>query len=59
MYDANGNVVVDLNKNVQSLNGGAAGSSGISYNFLDKLEQINIVGKGLIQIVYDADSNKL
>jgi len=59
VYDANGNVVVDLNKNVQSLNGGAAGSSGISYNFLDKPEQINIVGKGLIQIVYDADGNKL
>jgi len=59
VYDANGNVVVDLNKNVQSLNGGAGGSSGISYNFLDKPEQINIVGKGLIQIVYDADGNKL
>ena len=56
VYDANGNLVVDLNKNVQSLNGG---TNGISYNFLDKPEQINIAGKGLIKIVYDADGNKL
>ena len=59
VYDANGNVVVDLNKNVQSLNGGATGTNGISYNFLDKPEQIKIVGKGTIQIVYDADGTKL
>ena len=59
MYDANGNVVVDLNKNVQSLNNGAAGTNGISYNYLDKPDQINLVGKGVIKIVYDADGNKL
>jgi len=51
--------VVDLNKNVQSLNGGSAGTPGIRYNFLDKPEQINIVGKGVIKIVYSADGEKL
>jgi RHS repeat-associated protein len=59
VYDANGNVVVDLNKNVQSLNNGAAGTSGISYNFLDKPEQIRIPGKGTIQIVYSGDGTRL
>ena len=59
VYDANGNVVIDLNKNVQSLNNGAAGTNGISYNFMDKPELIRLVGKGTIQIIYDADGNKL
>ncbi len=59
VYDNNGNVVVDLNKNAQSLNNGAAGTNGISYNFLDKPDQVRLVGKGLIHIVYDADGNKL
>ena len=31
----------------------------ITYNFLDKPELINITGKGTIQIIYDADGNKL
>lgn len=56
VYDANGNVVVDLNKNIQNLNGG---TNGISYNFLDKPELIKIVGKGTIQIVYNAQGQKL
>lgn len=59
VYDANGNVVVDLNKNAQSLNNGPAGSNGISYNFLDKPEQIRIVGKGTIRIVYNADGERV
>jgi RHS repeat-associated protein len=59
VYDANGNVVVDLNKNAQSLNGGAAGTNGIHYNYLDKPDQIRIVGKGTIEIVYSADGEKL
>jgi RHS repeat-associated protein len=59
VYDANGNVVVDLNKNAQSLNNGAAGTPGIHYNFLDKPDQIRIVGKGTIEIVYNADGQKL
>ncbi|MFC4231512.1 DUF6443 domain-containing protein [Parasediminibacterium paludis] len=56
VYDANGNLVIDLNKNVQTLNGG---TYGITYNFLDKPEQIRIVGKGTIKIVYSADGEKL
>ena len=59
VYDADGNVVVDLNKNAQSLNNGAAGTNGIHYNFLDKPDQIRIVGKGTIDIVYTADGEKL
>ncbi len=59
VYDANGNVVVDLNKNAQSLNNGAAGTPGIHYNFLDKPDQIRIAGKGTIEIVYSADGEKL
>jgi len=59
VYDNNGNLVIDLNKNIQSLNGGAAGTNGISYNFLDKPEQIRVVGKGTIKIVYSADGEKL
>ncbi len=59
VYDNNGNLVIDLNKNVQSLNNGAAGTNGISYNYLDKPEQIRVVGKGTIKIVYDADGMKL
>jgi len=59
VFDANGNLVVDLNKNVQSLNNGVAGTPGISYNFLDKPDQVRIVGKGTIKIVYSADGEKL
>jgi len=59
VYDNNGNVVVDLNKNAQSLNNGAPGSPGIHYNYLDKPDQIRIVGKGTVLIAYDADGTKL
>jgi len=59
VFDNNGNIVVDLNKNVQSLNNGASGTSGIHYNYMDKPDQIRVVGKGTILIVYDADGNKL
>jgi uncharacterized protein (TIGR02594 family) len=59
VYDNNGNVVVDLNKNIQSLNNGAAGTAGIHYNFLDKPDQVRIPGKGTILIVYDAEGDKL
>jgi len=58
VYDANGNLVVDLNKNLQSLPG-ASSNYGVSYNFLDKPEMLHLVGKGTIQIVYDADGKKL
>jgi RHS repeat-associated protein len=59
VYDANGNVVVDLNKNIQSLNGGGAGSNGAHFNYLDKPDQIRLVGQGTVEIVYDADGQKL
>lgn len=59
VFDANGNMVVDLNKNVQSLNNGGAGTNGIHYNFLDKPDQVRLVGQGTIDIVYSADGEKL
>ena len=62
VYDDNGNLIIDLNKNVTGVTGGVStllGTSGITYNFLDKPEFIRIAGKGTIQIVYDADGNKL
>lgn len=58
VYDANGNVVIDLNKNAKDLNN-VAGANGIKYNFLDKPEQIRIAGKGTITIVYSAAGEKL
>jgi RHS repeat-associated protein len=57
VYDANGNIVIDLNKNVIPPSGG--GGAGIKYNFLDKPEEIRIAGKGTIKIVYSADGEKL
>jgi len=62
IYDDNGNLVIDLNKNAINAPGGLSttlGTSGIIYNFLDKPEVIRIPGKGTINIVYDADGNKL
>ena len=56
VFDDNGNLIVDLNKGATGLNGE---TNGISYNYLDKPEHIQITGKGTIQIVYDADGNKL
>lgn len=58
VYDDNGNLVIDLNKNAKDI-GGVTGANGISNNFLDKPEEIRISGKGTIKIVYDADGNKI
>ena len=58
VYDDNGNLVIDLNKNITSI-GGNDGINGIHYNYLDKPEVIHIPGKGTINIVYDAEGNKL
>ncbi|HSU28159.1 MAG TPA: DUF6443 domain-containing protein [Chitinophagaceae bacterium] len=58
VYDADGNLVIDLNKNAKDL-GNVTGANGIKYNFLDKPEQIRIAGKGTIQIVYSASGEKL
>jgi len=62
VYDDNGNLIIDLNKNATGVTGGVTtplGTSGIRYNFLDKPEEIKITGKGTISMVYDADGNKL
>ena len=59
VFDNNGNIVVDLNKNVQSLNNGTGGTPGVHYNFMDKPDQIRIAGKGTVLIVYDAQGQKL
>ena len=58
VYDDNGNLVIDLNKNAKDL-GNVVGANGIKYNVLSKPEQIRIAGKGTIQIVYGADGRKL
>lgn len=58
VYDANGNLVIDLNKNAKDLPN-IAGAHGIRYNHLDKPEEIRIVGKGTIRIVYSASGAKL
>jgi hypothetical protein len=55
VYDDNGNLVIDLNKEIKS----PTNAAGIKYNFLDKPEEITIQGKGVIKIVYDANGNKL
>jgi RHS repeat-associated protein len=57
VYDDNGNLVVDLNKNIVNQAGGTG--AGIAYNFLDKPETIRLVGKGTIRLVYDANGSKL
>ncbi|SFW89375.1 DUF6443 domain-containing protein [Chitinophaga sancti] len=48
-YDANGNLVVDKNKGIEST----------TYNFLNLPELITFTGKGTIQNVYDANGLKL
>jgi RHS repeat-associated protein len=58
VYDDNGNLVIDLNKNAKELNN-TPGANGIRYNHLDKPEEIRIAGKGTINIVYDADGVRL
>ncbi|ODT52743.1 MAG: hypothetical protein ABS68_07590 [Niastella sp. SCN 39-18] len=59
VYDANGNVVADLNKSIQNALGDGAGSSGVVYNHLDKPELIRITGKGTVRVVYSADGQTL
>lgn len=58
VYDDNGNLVIDLNKNAKDLEN-VVGANGISYNYLDKPEKIRIAGKGTIRIVYSASGEKL
>lgn len=58
VYDNNGNIVIDLNKNAKDL-GNVSGANGIKYNYLDKPEEIRIAGKGTVSIIYSADGEKL
>lgn len=48
-YDVNGNLIVDLNKQIRS----------IKYNHLNLPEEISVIGKGKIVYQYDAQGNKL
>ncbi len=57
VYDDNGNLVIDLNKDAKDLT--TSDVNGIRYNYLDKPEEIRIAGKGTIKNIYDADGNKL
>ncbi|HEY4111129.1 DUF6443 domain-containing protein [Puia sp.] len=58
VYDDNGNLVIDLNKNITNI-GGADGANGVHYNFLDRPETIHIPGKGTVNIVYSAEGSRL
>jgi len=58
VYDENGNVIVDLNKNIKELSG-VLGTKGIHYNHLNLPDEIRVAGKGVIKITYDADGRKL
>jgi RHS repeat-associated protein len=54
-YDDNGNLVMDENKGIKNL----VGTRGVKYNYLDKVEEMKIDGKGTAKFVYDAAGNKL
>lgn len=69
VYDDNGNLLLDMNKGINNVTGGATTTitdasgtvmnTGILYNYLDKPEQINIPGKGTVYFTYDATGSKL
>ena len=54
VYDANGNVIQDQNKEVTD-----GGTGGVVYNYLNKPVSITVAGKSLVQYTYDAAGDKL
>ncbi len=54
-YDVNGNLLRDNNKHIHLPGGG----NGITYNHLDKPEEITISAKGKIEYQYDAEGSLL
>jgi RHS repeat-associated protein len=57
VYDTNGNLIADLNKDIKNLPG--VGTNGIKYNYFNQPEEIKIDGKGVIKYIYGADGRKL
>ena len=53
-YDANGNMLKDLNKDI-----GTSAAGGILYNYLNLPSQVTVTNKGTIQFIYDASGNKI
>lgn len=54
LYDPNGNLTRDLNKDI-----GTDGDEGIEYNFLNLPKKIFVFEKGDIELTYDANGRKL
>jgi YD repeat-containing protein len=53
-YDANGNMVKDLNKNIVEGN-----NNGITYSYLDKPVRIVLQNKSIVEYTYDATGQKI
>ncbi len=53
-YDANGNMVKDLNKNIVEGN-----NNGITYSYLDKPVKIVLQNKSIVEYTYDATGEKI
>jgi hypothetical protein len=61
-YDVNGNLLMDLNKQIYGSNAGGNYSAGITYNHLNlpwKIQAHPSGGQGSVTYIYDAVGNKL